>query len=81
MKSNFLSHAEANGIRLNPDDYRVTLVMRGLQRGFEMYGDYYCPCKPLKLPENICPCVDHLDDIKKDGACKCRLFLSADVSS
>ncbi len=49
---------------------RVLRVIEGLKRNFKKYGAAYCPCKPNHIPENICPCKDHIET----GRCICGLL-------
>lgn len=71
-------YAEEKGFKLNPDKKYLDLVIKGLLRNEEKYGELYCPCRPVFGDESdkdkICPCKWHLDEIKKDGFCHCRLF-------
>jgi len=69
------TYARKNSFRLNPRENIVDLVIRGLLKKEEKTGKRYCPCRIQNLPENICPCVYHKDEIKKDGECHCVLFV------
>ena len=45
-------------------------------RGYDYYVDSFykfkaCPCDATRLE---CPCPDAVEEVKKDGWCKCRLF-------
>jgi ferredoxin-thioredoxin reductase catalytic subunit len=53
-----------NNLKLNPNSNIVK----------EKEGEYYCPCKPMICPENICPCTDFKKEIKQTGHCHCNLF-------
>lgn len=45
--------------------------------GFDYYINAYyesggrCPCDATRVE---CPCPESIDEVKKNGACKCRLF-------
>lgn len=61
----------------NRDDLKLTdneelydMIKNGLIRNKDLHGDFYCPCKPPKTKENICPC----EDCRKDGKCCCGIF-------
>ena len=55
---------------LNDDGARVLRTIEGLRRNYKKYGEAYCPCKIEHIPDNICPCVEHLTT----GGCKCGLY-------
>jgi len=38
------------------------------------YGKAYCPCRVELKYENICPCIHHIDELRKYGKCRCGLF-------
>ena len=72
-------HANEAGIRLNPDDRVVNGVLKGMLRMQQIHGKTLCPCRfyPVGSDTNddyVCPCKDHLEDIKNTGMCHCRLF-------
>jgi len=72
-------HAASLGLKLNSDEKILGAVIAGLAKNTETKGKAYCPCRPLeadkeKDDKKICPCYWHLEEIKKDGHCKCRLF-------
>ena len=69
------AYAEANNFKVNPDEKTVNMVVEGLLKKEEKFGARYCPCRIQNVPENICPCIYHKDEIKKDGACHCMLFV------
>ena len=76
---NSKSYAESKGFKLNPDEKILGLVIKGLARNQREKGKAHCPCRAITGNEeedakNICPCVFHLDELEKDGYCKCRLF-------
>jgi ferredoxin-thioredoxin reductase catalytic subunit len=55
---------------MTDDGERVLRIVNGLKRNYEKYGAPYCPCKVDKVPDNICPCKDHIER----GTCICGLF-------
>ena len=78
-------HASANGIKLNPDQKFVDAIITGLLNNESKYGPgrLYCPCRSIMADNEmnkkiICPCVFHLDEIKRDGVCHCGLFVEVD---
>ena len=38
---------------------------------------YYCPCRFGKVEENRCPCKWHVEEVRRFGRCKSRLFVVA----
>lgn len=68
-------------LKLNPDEEKVTWVIKGLLKNEEEYGHRYCPCRVVTGDEEedapkICPCKWHKDEIKEMGHCTCGLFVS-----
>ncbi|HOT94874.1 MAG TPA: ferredoxin-thioredoxin reductase catalytic domain-containing protein [Methanoregulaceae archaeon] len=75
------AEAESNGIRLNPDERQLAVVIRGLVRNRERFGERYCPCRirtgdPEKDQQIICPCIFRDEELKADGRCHCNLFFT-----
>ncbi|HOV66967.1 MAG TPA: ferredoxin-thioredoxin reductase catalytic domain-containing protein [Methanoregulaceae archaeon] len=75
------AEAESNGIRLNPDERQLAVVLRGLVRNRERFGERYCPCRirtgdPEKDQQIICPCIFRDEELKADGRCHCNLFFT-----
>ncbi|MFH1126093.1 MAG: ferredoxin-thioredoxin reductase catalytic domain-containing protein [Candidatus Altiarchaeota archaeon] len=73
-------YAEIQGFKLNPDEKVVEMVIDGLLENMDKYGLAYCPCRTItgnkqEDKKNICPCIYHKDEIKKDGRCHCWLFV------
>lgn len=70
--------ANKNNWILNPKDKVVAGNLRVQNRNFEKFGQYYCPCKPDKIEENICTpengCVDCIKEIAEMGHCTCNLY-------
>lgn len=72
-------YAEEIGCRLNPEEARLSAVLRGLARNTVRFGEQYCPCRIRtgdveKDKDIICPCIYHIDEIEEDGNCHCHLF-------
>jgi ferredoxin-thioredoxin reductase catalytic subunit len=65
---------EAKGWCLNPDKKAVENIIKAMNNKKEKFGEYYCPCRLQKIPENICPCKWAPDEIEKDGHCHCLLY-------
>ncbi|MBN2422247.1 ferredoxin:thioredoxin reductase [Candidatus Woesearchaeota archaeon] len=79
----YKKYADENGIKLNPDEKIVRMIVKGILRNKEKYGENYCPCRRVSGNKeadkpNICPCAYHMDEIKKDGHCHCLLFVKKD---
>ena len=76
----YIVHAQKNNINLNPNQESVHRIISGLFANEKKYGEKYCPCRRVtgnkeEDKKNICPCVYHLDEVKKDGHCLCNLFV------
>jgi ferredoxin-thioredoxin reductase catalytic subunit len=68
--------AELKGFILNPDIKVVKNILRVQNFNKERKGEYYCPCKPYQIPENICnPCKGAENEVKYSGKCHCNLFI------
>ncbi len=72
-------YASSKGWRLNDDQDKLGIVIRGLLRNKERFGERYCPCRIRsgdreRDQDIICPCVFHVDEIEQDGQCHCNLF-------
>jgi len=72
-------YAESKGFALNTNKKILGMVIAALAKNKKEKGQAYCPCRALtgkkeEDKKNVCPCAFHLDEIKQDGHCKCRLF-------
>ncbi len=72
-------YAKIKGFKLNPNKKELETVLKGLAENRKKYGVPYCPCRPItgvkeEDKKKICPCFWHIDEIKNDGHCHCRLF-------
>jgi ferredoxin-thioredoxin reductase catalytic subunit len=70
---------ERNGRRkgwvLNTNTKVVEAVLKRQNVRKEKEGEFYCPCKPPALPENICnPCRGAASEISEEGHCHCNLY-------
>ncbi len=77
---NYEEYAKDSGIQLNPNREQVKGVIKGLLNNEKNKGARYCPCRRVSgsMEEDapkICPCAWHMEEIKKDGHCLCRLFV------
>lgn len=73
-------YAQDQGLKLNPDAARVNFIVKGLLANEAKHGFRYCPCRPVtgdKVQDapKICPCKWHVEEVKRDGHCLCRLFV------
>jgi thioredoxin 1 len=75
IKSHLEAHAKKEGYKLNPEINRLNALLTALTRNKLIYGATYCPCRLKKIEENICPCLHHKEEIKKEGRCLCGLFI------
>jgi ferredoxin-thioredoxin reductase catalytic chain len=73
------NYAEEHGWELNPEEKQLRIVIKGLARNRQKFGERYCPCR-LRSGDTgkdrslICPCIYHYDEVMKEGHCHCRLF-------
>ncbi|BDC35881.1 MAG: ferredoxin:thioredoxin reductase [Candidatus Methanoliparum thermophilum] len=72
-------YAQKKGYVLNPDKETLETLINGLAHNKIKYGRRYCPCRIVtgdatEDKKNICPCVYHEEEIKRDGHCHCMLF-------
>jgi ferredoxin-thioredoxin reductase catalytic chain len=79
LKKDIEEYAKKTGIKVNPDNNKVEIVMKGLLKNREKHGEVYCPCRLVtgnkeKDKEIICPCVFHRGEIELEGKCRCLLF-------
>lgn len=58
-----LIFAQMHGFVLDPDGYAYRL------RGYLMFN--HCPCAPDR---KSCPCDQAVDEVTRQGHCKCQLF-------
>jgi len=68
-------YANENSWVLNPDEKTLDAVIRGLARNRQKFGEQYCPCRLRSKDVEkdraiICPCINHRDEIEKDGHCQ-----------
>jgi ferredoxin-thioredoxin reductase catalytic chain len=73
-------HAKENNIHLNPSAKAVESIALVLAKRKEEFGEFYCPCRRITGDKEadkkiICPCVYHLDEVKRDGHCLCNLYV------
>lgn len=81
LRARLERYLEGKAFGFNPDPAAVDGILGAMIKRREKFGEYYCPCRVVsgdgKKDESIvCPCVYHLDEIEKQGACHCRLFVS-----
>jgi ferredoxin-thioredoxin reductase catalytic subunit len=66
--------AHQNGWILNPKGQTVQNILRAQNNLIKKLGKPYCPCKPKRVDENLCPCKDAQKEINEEGHCHCDLF-------
>jgi ferredoxin-thioredoxin reductase catalytic subunit len=50
-------------------------IIEGLLGKSKRFGDFYCPCRMLHVPEYQCPCQPtRAGDVEKNGKCYCGFF-------
>jgi len=72
-------YADSKGFSLNPNEKQLSMVVSALDKIRAEKGKPFCPCRvltgnALEDEKNVCPCAFHLEELKQDGHCKCRLF-------
>jgi len=67
--------AKQRGWKLNPDAKIVENIIKAQNRLLIKFGEYYCPCKIKRIPQNICPCEAAPMEIEQDGHCHCNLYI------
>ena len=67
--------AREKGWQLNPDTRVVEAILKAQNNLKLKIGEFYCPCKIQRIPENICnPCKGAPDEIEETGFCHCMLY-------
>lgn len=74
-------YASKVGYQLNSDEQQLKAVIEALLKNEKRYGARYCPCRAVTGNKQedakiICPCVYHINEIKEQGHCRCRLFFA-----
>lgn len=72
-------YAREKGWRLNPEEKKLSVVIRGLARNQKKFGHRYCPCRlrsgdTEKDKSIICPCIFHEEEVRDQGSCHCNLY-------
>ena len=75
--------AQGHGLKLNPDNKILDMLMETQAKNVKEKGFAYCPCKMLTKDQEqnkrlICPCFDHKKEIEENGHCHCFLFFKND---
>ncbi len=61
------NYAALRGYTFNEDK---EMVIEGLIGKFNLYGDFYCPCRFENIPEHVCPCLPtRSNEVRKLGQC------------
>ena len=68
--------AELHGLRRNPNDSAYMNILYRLLRNIDEHGKPYCPCRPVRREDTVCPCPHSLTEVKTKGTCLCGLFWS-----
>lgn len=76
IRSLLESYAKEKGYTLGA---RTDLVIEGLMKRREKFGEYYCPCRiprgePGEVEWMICPCTKMHEEVQVGGKCTCSLF-------
>ena len=84
LKEMYEKYARSKGFMLNPDEKILDMLLESLIQREKKYGYRYCPCRvisgdPEKDKKIICPCVYHLEEIKRMGRCWCGIFVKPGV--
>lgn len=46
-------------------------IFVALNKQKEKYGEYYCPCSPIRNEDTICPCKN----MRENKDCHCKLYV------
>jgi len=66
--ANLLSEIFDKCVAVNPRVLKLLLI------NYDRFGFPYCPCRFARTDDNICPCVYHIEELKRYGRCRCGLF-------
>ena len=80
LKIYFREIAKINNWKLNPDERVVNALIKSFIRNLKEHGNLYCPCRPEKTRETICPCIYAKEEIEQNGRCTCGLFVKGEQS-
>ncbi|MDR1612702.1 MAG: ferredoxin:thioredoxin reductase [Planctomycetota bacterium] len=81
LRTRLEQYVEGQSFQFNRQPGDVDEILGAMVKRRERFGAYYCPCRVVsgdkeKDKNIICPCVYHLDELRKQGTCRCRLFVS-----
>jgi len=62
-------------VTFNNDERIVETIIMGELRNIAMFGHAYCPCRPQRIREHICPCEPAKRELDEKGICHCGLFI------
>ncbi|MFC1735872.1 ferredoxin-thioredoxin reductase catalytic domain-containing protein [Candidatus Hydrogenedentota bacterium] len=78
----FLQKFEANNnfCKLTEDSAHVDMIVEGFVHNLKTHGKRYCPCRlvtgdPEEDRKKICPCRWLKEELERNGACHCGLFV------
>jgi len=66
-------------VEFNPNQKIVDTIVMGELRNMVQFGHTYCPCRPQKIRQHICPCEPAKEELQKEGICHCRLFINPNI--
>lgn len=63
--------ADKFGMKINPNNERVNIVLNKLDTIQKETGIRYCPCMPVRDKDTICPCKF----MREKKVCRCGLYV------
>ena len=71
-------YAECKGMALNPNEKKLSALVKVLLKNITEKDYPYCPCRKVAhepFPEFACPCIYCVEDVRRHGKCLCGLFV------
>ena len=63
--------ADKYGMKVNPDNNRVSIVLNKINKIKEKEFAGYCPCMTLRNFDTVCPCKY----MRTKNVCRCGLYI------
>jgi len=78
-------YVSLKNVAYNPDIDIVEQLITGLAQRQQKFNRAYCPCRrptgnPREDAKIICPCFYSKEELARDGACLCGLFVTQETS-
>ncbi len=66
-------------VEFNKNEKIVDAIVMGELRNIVNHGHAYCPCRPQRIREHICPCEPAKEELQTEGICHCKLFINPKI--